>query len=436
MRGEELRAQLVRSALGSAGVQAAGHALALVLGIILARTLGPEGYGIYAYAFAIMSLLMIVAEAGVPTLLLREVAAAEGRGAWGLLLGALLRGVQLVGMASVIIAALGFIVLALFADSMAPASLHTMTVMLLVLPCAALAKTVAHGLRGLHKIVQAQALEMLLRPLLGIFLIGALFFLSPESRTPWVAMVGQLAAVVSVLVIAVLLLKRSIPAAVRDIPREFSSRHWLKSALPFILIGGAGIIKSQTDIIMVGWFMNAESVGHYRVAVQGGILVAFSLQVVNAVVAPQFSRLYASGDLKRLQVLVTRASHFTFLGALPTALIFWLAGKQLITSVFGPTFAPAYEPLVILVLGQLFHASFGSVGFLLNMTGKERASARFFCEAALLNVALNSVLIPVAGTQGAATATTISLVVWNIRMASEVRRSLRIIPTAFRKLPR
>ena len=58
-------------------------------------TLGAPGCGIHAYAFAIMSLLMVLAEAGGPTLLMRELAASQGQGEWGLR-GALRRAGQLV----------------------------------------------------------------------------------------------------------------------------------------------------------------------------------------------------------------------------------------------------------------------------------------------------------------------------------------------------
>jgi O-antigen/teichoic acid export membrane protein len=254
VRGDGLRVHLVRGALGSAGVQAASRVLALLLGIILARALGPEGYGVYAYAFAIMSLLMVVAEAGIPTLLMRELAATLGLCEWGLMRGAMRRGLQLVAVASTTVSAAGLILLALFADMLPPANFQTMAVMLLVLPAAAMAKTVAHALRGLHKVVTAQALEGLLRPLLVIGLVGALFLFSPELRRPWVAMAGQLAAVVTAVVVAAILLKRSIPAAAQEARLEFQSRQWLKSALPFTLIGAALVINNQTDIVMLGWF--------------------------------------------------------------------------------------------------------------------------------------------------------------------------------------
>ena len=41
--------------------------------VLLARILGAEGYGIYAYAFAFVMLLSMLAQAGLPTLVAGEI---------------------------------------------------------------------------------------------------------------------------------------------------------------------------------------------------------------------------------------------------------------------------------------------------------------------------------------------------------------------------
>lgn len=422
MRGEGLRARMVRGALGSAGVQATSRALALVLGIILARTLGPEGYGIYAYAFAIMSLLMVVAEAGVPTLLMREVAAAEGRGEWGLLRGALRRGVQLVGVASVIIAVLGFVVLALFADSMAPASFQTMAVMLLVLPAAALSKTVAHGLMGLHKVVMAQAQEMLLRPLLVIGLVGAAFFLSPGLRTPSIAMAAQLAAVVTVLVIATFLLKRSMPAGARASAAEFRSRQWLKSALPFTLIGGALVINNQTDVVMLGWFTTADEVGVYRVAVQVSMLVFFPLNVIQAVLAPRFARLYADNERIALRSIDTRSRYMVTLLTAPIFITIAIFSEQIVVPIFGADFHDSVIPIVILSVGFFANVTCGASGTMMQMIQKEKIVLMVLLVTSALNIAGNVLLIPAFGIVGASISTAFTTFAYQLILRYYINR--------------
>jgi O-antigen/teichoic acid export membrane protein len=117
--------------------------------------------------------------------------------------------------------------------------------------------------------------------------------------------------------------------------------------------------------------------------------------------------------------------------ALPVALIFILAGEFIIPWVFGAEFSAAHAPLAILAMGQLVNAGFGSVGFLLNMTGYERISSRILWQTALLNILLNAIMIPLFGIVGASVATAISLVIWNALLYREVRKHLRISSTAF-----
>lgn len=425
VRSDELRARLVRGALGSAGVQAASRILALVLGVILARALGPEGYGTYAYAFAIMSLLMVAAEAGVPTLLMREVAAAEGRGNWGLMRGALQRGFQLVAVVSVVIAAAGLIVLTLLADRMAPTSLNTMALMLLLLPVATMAKTVGHALWGLHRVVTAQIVLSIISPALFITFISGVFFLWPEMRKPAGAMAAQLAAALASLMIAAVLLKRALPAATQCAAPKFYSRKWVRSALPFILIGGAGFINTQTDIIMLGWLAEPEEVGIYRVAVQGAMLVpGMTLHIANAVLASHFARLYAQGDMALLQRTVKTATRAILLAAISLVILLVLAGEPAIVWLFGVEFAPAYRPFLILMVTQLAVISFGQVDFLLNMTGHERIVNRVLWQTACLNVFFNAALIPYFSGIGAAVATSASLLLRAIILRSQVKKKL------------
>jgi O-antigen/teichoic acid export membrane protein len=65
------------------------------------------------------------------------------------------------------------------------------------------------------------------------------------------------------------------------------------------------------------------------------------------------------------------------------------------------------------------------------MTGHERIAARILWQTATLNIAMNAVLIPLFGMAGAATASAVSLVVWNAALYRQVRQRLSISSTAF-----
>lgn len=428
---DSLRGQLVRGGTGSAFVQVASRLVALALGIVLARGLGAQGYGIYAYAMALMTLLMVLAELGMPYLLVREVAASEARQDWSYLRGVISRSLQFVLVAAVALAAVAALFLWQLSGAMSASQSRTLFLVLLLLPVAASTNAALAALRGLRHVVKSQVMQMLIRPSLVLFSVGGIFILAPDMRLPQHVMAVQVGAAVATLCVALFLLFRYLPAPVRTTPAVYQTYPWLRSALPFTLLAGAGLINSQTDIIMLGMFRPPEDVGIYRVAVQGAGMVIFGLQAVNAVIAPQFARMYAQGDMARLQRLATVSARLSLVVALPITLVFVVAGGSIAAWIFGPEFLRAHTPLALLAIGQLMNAAMGSVGFLLTMSGHERVAARFMLMTGLLNIMMNLALIPPFGMAGAAVATAISLALWNVLLYRAVTVRTGIRSTAF-----
>lgn len=428
---ERLLAQLLRGAIGGAGIQAAGIALKLLVSIVLARALGPDGYGIYAHAAAIMTLLMVSAELGVPALLVREVAAAEGQSAWGLLRGALRRGRQLVLVTSTVTCLCGLIVLFALHNRVETDSFWTMAVMMLVLPFAAIVRTMGSGLRGLHRVITAQALEIAALPLLLVLLVGTVFLVLPDLRSPTMAMALQLCAAIAVAGVAALLLHRSVPTQARAATPVYQTRQWIGSALPFGLIAAALVVTNQADVILLGWFVSPAEVGIYRVAAQGAMMVSVSLVAVASVATPMLARLHATNDHAGLQRVVTLSVRSILAPAIILTLVLLIEGETLITLLFGAEFAPGYDALLILAFGQLASAAFGISGSLLSMSGFEVQVTKTIWMAALANILLNLVLIPAMGVTGAALATALALGGWSLHLASVCRRRMGIRVSPF-----
>lgn len=106
-------------------------------------------------------------------------------------------------------------------------------------------------------------------------------------------------------------------------------------------------------------------------------------------------------------------------------------GEVILAIAFGSLYETAYIPLIILLVGQLINSGAGSVGLLLNMSGYERETARGMMVAAVLNVVLNLLLIPLWGINGSSLATSVSLIVWNVLLWWAVRKRLGINSLAF-----
>jgi len=112
-------------------------------------------------------------------------------------------------------------------------------------------------------------------------------------------------------------------------------------------------------------------------------------------------------------------------------ILFVALGRSFFNLVFGPEYDASYVPLLILLAGQMVNSAAGSVGFLLNMTGHERETARGMAVAATLNVVLNLLLTPLWGVQGAAIATAVSMIAWNALLWWAVHQRLGISSLAF-----
>jgi O-antigen/teichoic acid export membrane protein len=297
---------------------------------------------------------------------------------------------------------------------------------MVLLPITSLIKTLAASMRGYGKVSLSLVLELVIQPSLLLVFLFIMFYGWTKFRAPHYAMWLQVSVALLMLVLARVMLAKFVREKRISQSTTFYTKTWLSSAVPFILIGGAGVLNSQTDVLMLGWMRSDGEVGVYRVSVQGAALVIFGLQALNAIVAPQFSRFYAVGDKKRLEKLAIVSSRMAIVIALPMTVAFVVAGGDIAAWVFGEEFVSSHIPLAVLAMGQLFSAAVGPVGFLLNMTGHEKDVAKMLGVTAVVNIALNFLMIPQYGNVGAAAATSFSLIFWNFALLALVRKHLNI----------
>ena len=429
---EELGQQLLRGGVGSMVVKVAATTIAFFLAVVLARALGPEGYGAYAFVLSIIMLLAIPAQVGLPQLVVRETAKAHANKHWGLMRGLWRWGNRFVALFSALMVGIGILVLWIGGAWLEDTRWETLAVGLALVPLIALGNVRGAALRGLRRVVVGQLPEQILRPGLSRVMVLALIWWWPSAdlNPPLLMGLHGGAALIAFATGAALLWCIRPAPLFTSPPPDYQASFWRQAAMPLALLGGLQIINAHMGIIMLGLLSGDEEVGIYRVAVQVATLVVFGLQAVNQVLQPYFVRLHAQGDLKRLQQLVTSSARIILLLAFPPVLVMVVAGAPLLGLLFGEEYRPGALTLAIIGVAQLINAGMGSVGVLLNMTGHERDTLRGVAVAAIANVMLNLVLIPLYGMEGAATAMALTLVVWNLLLWRAVRRRLGINSSA------
>jgi len=212
---------------------------------------------------------------------------------------------------------------------------------------------------------------------------------------------------------------------------QIDRRDMLRATGIMGIIAGAQTLNANLDVIMIGAFRDAETAGIYKLSATVALLTVAGLQAVNMVMMPHFARAHREDSQTQLQGLATRSARMILLTAVPTAFVLVVLGRQVIDLAFGPAFAASYFPMVILMFGQLTGALFGSVVTILNMTGYEKDAMKGILAASAVNILLNVLLIPPYGAAGAAAATAITVIVWNVALRALVRKRLAINSTPF-----
>lgn len=412
-------------ASGVFGLKIASTGLSFITGLLLARLLGTTGYGTYAYAITWVGILAVPGTLGMDKLLVREVALYETKSEWGLMRGLLRWANKVVLFASSGLALIAALIIIIFAGNQDKLVFVSLLIALISLPLVTLTILRQSALRGLNRVIAGQLPETLIQPVLFIVFISIAYLLFGKGLTaPWVLGINITAMGIAFSIGTWVLLK-SLPHPINITSPAYKKREWMRSAFPLMLLTGLHIINARTDIVMLGIIKGPREAGIYAVANHGAELIIFILFAVNSALAPRVVSLYTSGETKKLQDIITASTRIVLLFSLPIALTLMVFGHWFLL-LFGEAFTDGRTTLAILSAGQLVNASMGSVGLLLIMTGHERNAALGVGISAVLNIILNALLIPEWSIEGAAIATAISMVTWNILLAIWVYKKISI----------
>lgn len=409
------RGRMVRSAGMTAGLKVAATLIAFGASLIYARALGPHGYGLYAYVLAWVALLTIPASLGLPQYLVREGAKFPDSIRWLCRWGD--KRILLSGGAATILMSL-----AVFLPQAAGAGwLFVIAAPLPLLNSLTAVRSALLRARGC--IARSQWPVLILAPTAALAALAVLWALK-GTLSP-VEVVGAMSG-------AALLPLLVNQFQLRFVSAEFiqqSAPVRLRAALPFMWLGGLYLVNSRADLIMLGALKGAHDAGIYAVSTRAAMLVTFFLSASNLTVAPHIARLYQEKNNALLQRLLSSSGRRVIALSLPLALLFILGARQLLAYVYGHDFTEGAVALQLLSGAQLVNVIAGPTGTILNMTGHEKLSAIGLGVSVIINVILNFALIPAYGVEGAAVATAVSILVWNVLLWRLVRQRLGLRPS-------
>ncbi len=173
-----------------------------------------------------------------------------------------------------------------------------------------------------------------------------------------------LAYLVSNLVSAALLLI----SALRETGRRLGAGWWRvsftalngrwRSAGSFVLSTNISatlsLITKESDLLWLGYFRNPAEVGYYKLAMSLATLILMPVSPLAQTFYPEIAREAALRRWLRFRSLLRKASFLTAVYIIPVGCLMGMASPRLIGFFYGDEFMPAAPALVILLVGLGF----------------------------------------------------------------------------------
>lgn len=408
----------------------AGKGIKFATEVILGRTLGPDGYGVYALGLSVLMILRHFSSLGFKTGVVRFGAGYFAANEYSKFRGLLKFCLWLVIGAGLAIGlglffSGGYLANRIFSDGRLRAIFHIVAI---GLPAYGAMWVVAEAIRAQRKMGLYTGLEHVGQPLLFLILVGAGVLFGLTSRFALTAFIISLGMVAFA---GLIFLLRSSPfqKQVESSPKSFDYEpsRWLRYSVPLIIVGVSYMLLHETDRIMLGYFLGTKSVGLYNAAARLAYLTAIFVNSFAGIFSPLAAGFHHKGELGKIRYLLVTTTRWTLILTLPlVGLLVIFPGFFL--GWFGPEYKVVVFPLMFLAFAYLTNAGTGNTGALLKMVDRQNVEVINTAGTAALNIVLNILLIPVYGVMGAAIATGVSIMVIQLVKLIEVKIFLGFTP--------
>lgn len=377
----------------------------LLLRIVLGRELGPDGLGIYTLVFTIYLFGMQFAAFGIGSALIKYVA--EFSDEKHLVKEYFSSGL----LGALVIGTLIAILLYIISDFVAVSIFHVQEMgdylkyVSFCLPFIAIQKIVLGTLVGLRKMKIDALINIIQNTFIFALSVYLVLFLDTNVKG---AVLGFVVPTIFVSLLSIFFVKENFLIPSHIFIDTFREIIWF--GFYFVLGNSIAMVNTQIDSLMVGHFLDTTNVGIYAVAaiiVQGISLIPNS---VHKAVAPSIAYQYGKSEYSGTINLIEKTMFRVFVIVLLISLVLVIFGKSLILLLFTSDFIYSYSPLLILMVGYLIYAPVHSVDCALLSIGKVNIIYKIALFCGFLNILCNVILIPKYGINGAALATTISII--------------------------
>jgi O-antigen/teichoic acid export membrane protein len=429
-------AGIARGGLISLGGSVIAAVAGLVMVVVVGRTLGTSGAGLFFQTVAVVLILANVCELGADTGLVRALPRLRALHHARDIRPTILAGVAPSVLASAA-AALGLWFAApwladlLYDAETVAAGTSALRVAAPFLLVAAPMVVVLAATRGLGSVVPVTAVSSVAIPVLRtvLLVVGATLFGTAGAVLGWaLPLAGGLVVALVVCHRQVARAESSQPAAPAARGTGLLTGQFWRFTGPRGVSAALEIAIVWADVLIVGIFRSPAEAGVYAVVsrfVTSGTMAEAAMRVA---IAPRLSALLAVGDRRSAEDLSAAATQWIIAASWPLFLLLALFAP-VVLGVVGPGFATGAVALSVLAGAMMVSLAAGNVHTVLLMGGRSSWHLANKAGALTLIVGLGSVLVPTHGIVGAAVAWAVAMVVETAAALVEVRFLLGLRPS-------
>ncbi len=405
-------------------IQVSASALSYGSLVFLARWMGAYEFGIYIFAWSLAQPMAVAAAIGLSQAAVRFVPQYLTRDKLRHLHGLIRRSVIIVFSLGTIIAAGGWVFLEVVDSLLAEYYVMPVRLGLLCIPFLTLIAMISGVSRGFGWVGLTYVPQLLSVP--GLLVIGVgVFTLSVGQPTAIVVLLIAIGACATTALVHVNRFRRAVPEKIRSSKPSYATKLWLRVAIPLFLSDGIFLVLWNVDTIMLGSMMGPDEVSIYHASVKTAGLTLIFFNAVTAFATPKFAALMVDGNRESQQQFVRSIAMWMFWPTLAVVMALLVIGP-IILGTFGPSFVVGQPALVVLAFSYSVHAATGPTSSYLAVSGNQDSVVAINASAAISNILLNIVLIPMAGVIGAAIASMLSILLFQTWSYLLVRRRLKI----------
>ena len=194
---------------------------------------------------------------------------------------------------------------------------------------------------------------------------------------------------------------------------RFSWKH-IKSLASFsfwgFLISSGTLIFIYSDTLIIAHYMNNGDVGIYRVILQFSSIMLFTTHALCTALFTKVSWWDKNNKKEIIENTFSKAVTYSLILTLPILIVGVIFGDKLLYFFYGSKFED-YTTLLILFFVQMTSVFYILIKTYLSAINHIKSIFKITLLAALINIILNLILIPIIGISGAALSTLVTMLI-------------------------